>query len=385
MFWWTPSQIEILSRKLEESGHIFGHPQGHVHHKDEDDDQNEDDAHTDDHLQNNQDEGPPQENGMRLERSADIPLHAAPDECPGTQSERAGKASACEGCPNQSICASGTQGDAVDPGVEEVRTKLKDIKSKVLVLSGKGGVGKSTLCSQLAWVLQRRQYDVGLLDVDICGPSIPRMTGTMEEGVHQSADGWSPIYVEENLAIMSIGFLLPNPDDAIIWRGPKKNALIKQFLSDVVWGEQDFLLVDTPPGTSDEHLSLVTYLQGAGISGAVVVTTPQEVALQDVRKEINFCKKVGIRVLGVVENMSGSVFNSSESAGVKAMCEKMEVPFAGALTLRPEVLRACELGKAVSDIDPDTSAVAELDAITDKLFGDAAAKGKMTADSGGET
>jgi Mrp family chromosome partitioning ATPase len=122
--------------------------------------------------------------------------------------------------------------------------------------------------------------------------------------VHQSAEGWSPVYVDDNLGVMSIGFMLPSADDAVIWRGPRKNGLIKQFLTDVVWNELDYLIIDTPPGTSDEHISIVQYLKSASVDGAIVVTTPQEVSMADVRKELNFCKKTGIPVLGVVENMA---------------------------------------------------------------------------------
>jgi Mrp family chromosome partitioning ATPase len=128
--------------------------------------------------------------------------------------------------------------------------------------------------------------------------------GLVGHEVHQSASGWSPVYVEDNLGVMSIGFMLPSKDDAIIWRGPRKNGLIKQFLTDVVWNELDYLIIDTPPGTSDEHISIVQYLKSAQIDGAVVVTTPQEVSMADVRKELNFCKKTGLNVIGIVENMS---------------------------------------------------------------------------------
>jgi Mrp family chromosome partitioning ATPase len=122
--------------------------------------------------------------------------------------------------------------------------------------------------------------------------------------VHQSAEGWSPVYVDDNLGVMSIGFMLPSADDAVIWRGPRKNGLIKQFLTDVVWNELDYLIIDTPPGTSDEHISIVQYLKSTDVDGAVVITTPQEVSMADVRKELNFCKKTGIPVLGIVENMA---------------------------------------------------------------------------------
>ena len=153
------------------------------------------------------------------------------------------------------------------------------MKHKILILSGKGGVGKSTVSAQMAFGLSTDSEingpasDVGLLDVDICGPSLPTMLGLTGRDVHQSATGWSPVYLTDKLGVMSIGFMLPNEDDAIIWRGPRKNGLIKQFLTDVTWGALDYLLIDTPPGTSDEHLSIVTYLKEANISGAVIVTT----------------------------------------------------------------------------------------------------------------
>lgn len=213
-------------------------------------------------------------------------------ECVGPSSEQAGKASSCAGCPNQKACSSGAA-QQVDPAVELIAQRMAGVKNKLLILSGKGGVGKSTFSAQLSFALARRGFQVGLLDIDICGPSIPRMLGLVGHEVHQSASGWSPVYVDDNLGVMSIGFMLPSADDAIIWRGPRKNGLIKQFLTDVVWNDLDFLIVDTPPGTSDEHISVVQYLKAAGISGAVVVTTPQEVSMADVRKELNFCKKTG--------------------------------------------------------------------------------------------
>jgi Mrp family chromosome partitioning ATPase len=201
----------------------------------------------------------------------------------------------------------------------------------LLVLSGKGGVGKSTVAAQLAFSLAARGLDVGLLDVDICGPSAPKLLGLEGQEVHQSAAGWSPVYVTERLAVMSVGFLLPSQDDAVVWRGPRKNALIKQFLRDVVWGPLDYLVVDAPPGTSDEHISLAQLLLGGGGGAgagagdgsaappavdarAVIVTTPEQVAIADVRKEVSFCRKVGLPILGVVENMSALVVGATSGA-----------------------------------------------------------------------
>ena len=171
-----------------------------------------------------------------------------------------------------------TSPKGVDPDVIAIGQRLKDVKRKILVLSGKGGVGKSTFAAQLAYGLAERGRDVGLLDIDICGPSAPIMFGQEGQDVHKSNSGWSPVYVRENLSVMSIGFLLPNQDDMVHLAWTEKNGLIKQFLKDTHWGPLDFLVVDAPPGTSDEHLSIVQYLKHAGIDGALVITTPQEVS-----------------------------------------------------------------------------------------------------------
>lgn len=228
-----------------------------------------------------------------------------PEHCPGTQSENAGKASACQGCPNAKICSSGAA-NVPDPAIAVIGAKLASVKQKILVMSGKGGVGKSTVSSLLSRAFAaNNDLNVGLLDIDICGPSIPHIMGCDREEVHQSGSGWSPVFVEENLSVMSVGFLLDSPKSAVIWRGPRKNGLIKQFLTEVDWGNDlDVLLIDTPPGTSDEHLSIATYLSESNIDGAIIVTTPQDVSILDVRKEIDFCKRTKIPVIGVIENMS---------------------------------------------------------------------------------
>lgn len=234
------------------------------------------------------------------------------------------------------------------------------------MLSGKGGVGKSTFSSLLAHAFASNpDSTVGVMDTDICGPSIPKLMGVEAETIHVSNAGWSPVWVTDNLGAMSIQFMLPNRDDAIIWRGPKKNGLIKQFLKDVDWGELDYLIVDTPPGTSDEHLSVNSLLKESGVDGAVLVTTPQEVSLLDVRKEIDFCRKAGIRVLGLVENMSGFVCQncSTESkifrattGGGKRLAKKMGIPFLGAVPLDPRVGMACDYGESFVDSYPDSPA-----------------------------
>ena len=172
-----------------------------------------------------------------------------PEHCPGTGSEDAGKASACDGCPNQKICAESTP-KPPDPDIQVIAERLKNVKHKILVLSGKGGVGKSTLTAMVARALAAsdENLNIGVLDIDLCGPSAPRVFGVANEQIHHSGSGWSPVYIEENLSLMSAGFLLPSEDSALIWRGPKKNGLIKQLLRDVDWDKLDYLIVDTPPG-----------------------------------------------------------------------------------------------------------------------------------------
>ncbi|KKA26024.1 hypothetical protein TD95_003989 [Thielaviopsis punctulata] len=287
-----------------------------------------------------------------------------PEHCPGPESEQAGKADNCAGCPNQAICASAPKGP--DPDIPQISSRLAGVKHRILVLSGKGGVGKSTFTSLLAHAFATNpDTTVGIMDADICGPSIPKMMGVEDETIHISANGWSPVWVMDNLGVMSIQFMLPNRDDAIIWRGAKKNGLIKQFLKDVEWGDMDFLFVDTPPGTSDEHLSVNTFLRDSGIDGAVVVTTPQEVALLDVRKEIDFCRKAGIRILGLAENMSGfvcpkcthtnTIFKATTGGGA-ALAKEMGIPFLGSVPLDPRIRLACDYGESYFDSFADSPA-----------------------------
>ncbi|KAK8742864.1 hypothetical protein OTU49_001700 [Cherax quadricarinatus] len=301
----------------------------------------------------------------------------APPHCPGTNSEDAGKASACAGCPNQQICSSGAA-QAPDPDLDAVKERLSSVKYKILVLSGKGGVGKSTITAMIARALALdNSKEVGILDIDICGPSQPRVLGAEDEKVHSSGAGWSPIYVAENLAVMSIGFLLNSADDAVIWRGPKKNGMIKQFLRDVNWGSLDYLIVDTPPGTSDEHLSIVQYLSSAPSVAAVIVTTPQEIALLDVRKEITFCKKVNIPIIGIVENMTTfvcpkckaetAIFPATTGGG-KQLATDAGLPLLGQLPLDPRVAQACDLGHNFLTEEPDVPATSAYKDIAKKII-----------------
>jgi Mrp family chromosome partitioning ATPase len=192
------------------------------------------------------------------------------------------------------------------PGFEDILNgnPQNRIRHKIVVLSGKGGVGKSTVATNLAMALAMEGLNVGLLDVDIHGPSVPGMLGLQQARVMQTGQKLTPVDLGA-LKVMSIGFLLGHPDDPVIWRGPVKMGLIQQFLEDVEWGDLDYLVVDCPPGTGDEPLSICQLLDDP--DGAVIVTTPQEVAEANVRKSVNFCFRLDLPVLGIVENMSGFV------------------------------------------------------------------------------
>jgi ATP-binding protein involved in chromosome partitioning len=226
--------------------------------------------------------------------------------------------------------------------------RLQRIRHKILVMSGKGGVGKSTVAANLAISLSLAGKRVGLLDVDIHGPSIPKMLH-LEDADVQTKDGEILPVEHAGLKVMSIAFLLRDRDDAVIWRGPMKMTIIKQFLKDVDWGDLDYLIIDSPPGTGDEPLSVCQL--AAPVDGAVIVTTPQDVATADVRKSINFCHQMDLPVLGVVENMSGfvcpkcgEVTDIFKSGGGERMAVDMGVPFLGRIPIDPAVGQACDDG-----------------------------------------
>ncbi len=230
-----------------------------------------------------------------------------------------------------------------------LQARLCRIQHKIVVLSGKGGVGKSTVAVNLATALALNGLRVGLLDVDIHGPSVPTMLGLENETLKGTEGELRPVEFG-GLKVMSIGFLLQNPDHAIIWRGPMKMGVIKQFLTDVNWGDLDYLIVDAPPGTGDEPLSLCQLIQP--LDGAVIVTTPQKVAAVDVRKSISFCHQVHVPVLGVIENMSGfvcpkcgEVTQIFPEGGGKKIAADMKVSFLGAIPMDPVLAQSADSGR----------------------------------------
>ncbi|KAG9395408.1 ATPase MipZ/NubP2/Cfd1 [Carpediemonas membranifera] len=258
---------------------------------------------------------------------------------------------------------------------QTVQERMKNVKHTILVLSGKGGVGKSTCALQLATSLSLLGMKVGLLDTDVCGPSLPTMTGKTNCDVIQSADGWSPVPVTDNLSVMSIGFLLPNQDDPVVWRGPRKTGMITQFLTLTNFGQLDYLIIDTPPGTSDEHLAIVQSLTAARPDGCVLVSTPQDVATLDVRKEISFARKMNITTLGFIENMSGfacpdcsHVTHIFGKGGGEALAREAAIPFLGHVPLDPELAEAEETGAVFLEQHPDSATAAAWRSISQALL-----------------
>eukprot|EP00835_Amoeboradix_gromovi_P005970 NODE_626_length_5881_cov_0.289519.p3 type:complete len:250 gc:universal NODE_626_length_5881_cov_0.289519:4958-5707(+) len=234
----------------------------------------------------------------------------------------------------------------------------------ILILSGKGGCGKSSCTSLLAHELSAKAK-VGILDVDLCGPSQSRMMGLNDCKIQMTENGWEPA-MKGNISVMSLAFMMASDDTPVIWRGPKKNAMIMQFISQTNWPELDFLLIDTPPGTSDEHLTIVEYLQENPLKNnvttslnALIITTPQKVACNDVKKELMFCHRVGLSVIGVIENMSGytcphcntcsHIF--SKKSYVEDMCTQFNTRIIGKLPIMPNIAKSLDNGDSMT-LDP---------------------------------
>jgi Mrp family chromosome partitioning ATPase/predicted Fe-Mo cluster-binding NifX family protein len=261
------------------------------------------------------------------------------------------KTGSCGSCATDGCSSKGRrQGESDEDymGRQELAQRLCQIKHKVLVLSGKGGVGKTTVAVNLAVSLSLAGKRVGLLDVDIHGPSVPKMLRLEGAPVMNEGSIILPIEIGD-MKVLSIGFFLRSTDDAVIWRGPMKMGVIKQFLKDTDWGELDYLVIDSPPGTGDEPLSVCQLIENA--DGAVIVTTPQDVSVADVRRSISFCHALHMPVLGVVENMSGfacphcgEITNIFKTGGGERMANEMGVPFLGRIPLDPQVGEACDAG-----------------------------------------
>ncbi|MBP5321627.1 MAG: Mrp/NBP35 family ATP-binding protein [Kiritimatiellae bacterium] len=257
---------------------------------------------------------------------------------------------ACGSCSHAASCPSAKGGTpAADPDVK-LKSRLGRIRRKIIVMSGKGGVGKSTVAVNLAMAAMLSGQRVGLLDVDLHGPSVPTMLGLENQKLVGDDSGFYPVTVG-GLSVLSVGFLLKSQDDPVVWRGPVKIGVIRQFIEDVNWGDLDLLVIDVPPGTGDEPLTVCQLIPD--LDGAVIVTTPQKVAAVDVRKSITFCKELNVPVLGVVENMSGFVCPKCGEVtpilcegGGKKLAEEMKVPFLGSIPIDPRVAASGDEGRA---------------------------------------
>jgi Mrp family chromosome partitioning ATPase len=345
-----------------------------------------------------------------------------------------GEADACQGCPGAAFCKQ--TASASQETMESLQLpRLRGVKRTVLVLSGKGGVGKTSVSALLALAFTRQKSGsygssdsapaaVAILDADLCGPSQHLVMGVRGKPVASRAEGWVPpvgpdapetstifavkekvqVAPEDDLrgqlvsqaggkigggghcvATLSIGNLLPAQDTAVVWRGPRKTHMLIRMLRDTAWGRRDWLVVDTPPGTSDEHLAVVQTLKAeADPHGAVLVTTPQQVSLQTVRKELSFCSKMGIRVLGLVENMHSVICPCCDEeqelfapvagdgpSAAEELAREAGVPFLGRVPLDTRVTEALDRGECVLCSLPDSPTVVALQNIADRLAQDA--------------
>ena len=273
----------------------------------------------------------------------------------------------CSSCSSASSCASaGHPGgescieSAMNKQDEMIARRLERIRHKIFVMSGKGGVGKSSVTVNVAAALAHRGFKVGIMDVDIHGPSVPNLLG-LPSGIDMNEDNaLVPSRYNGNLSVISMDSLLQDRNTAILWCGPKKTAAIRQFLSDVAWGDLDFLFIDSPPGTGDEHMTVLKLIPDAL---CVAVTTPQEISLADVRKAINFLHHAEGKLLGVVENMSGLVcphchteIDLFKKGGGKELAARYGVPFLGEIPLDPVTVVSADRGVPVVFLDQESAA-----------------------------
>jgi len=252
-----------------------------------------------------------------------------------------------------------------------VAGSLNRIKNKFVVMSGKGGVGKTSTAVNIAIALANKGFKVGIMDVDLHGPDVPRMLGLTGMPDVNSNRKLNPMRYSDHLAAISMESFLPKRDDAIIWRGPLKFSAIRQFIADVDWGELDFLIIDSPPGTGDEPLTVAQQIQDAK---AVIVTTPQEVALADVRKSINFCRTVNLEMFGLVENMSGlNCPHCGESielfgaGGGERTAKEMGIAFLGRIPMDPHMVACGDSGVSFQTSYPDSAVTKAFNAIAEQM------------------
>ncbi|MEA1969286.1 MAG: Mrp/NBP35 family ATP-binding protein [Thermodesulfobacteriota bacterium] len=274
------------------------------------------------------------------------------------------------GCPSQNQ-QKNQQKNQEQQQEEMIKSSLAKIKNKIFVLSGKGGVGKSSISANLAATLAAKGFKTGLMDVDVHGPSIAHMFGMTELLDINENKLLLPKKVGDNLKIVSIQALMQDKDQAIIWRGPAKTGMIKQFIGSVDWGELDFLIIDAPPGTGDEPISIVQMIKD---TKAVVVTTPQEVALADVRKSISFCRTVKTQILGIVENMGpfkcphcDKTIELFKSGGGKKTAEAEKIPFLGSIPFDLEVVTTGDNGSPIVMENPESNFAKAFEPVIKKI------------------
>lgn len=260
------------------------------------------------------------------------------------------------------------------PDDEKLRSRMTKIRHKIAVISGKGGVGKSLVTVNLAvaLALNGRNGRVGVLDADIHGPCVPKMLGLEGERLQSGPPGVFPAFGPLNIKVVSMAFLLPSVDAPVIWRGPLKMGAIRQFLSDIAWGDLDYLLIDLPPGTGDESLSVLQLLPE--MDGVIIVTIPSEVSQDVVKKAVSFARKMGVPILGIVENMSGVVcphcgeqVDVFGSGGGEKVATDMGVPFLGSIPLDPRISKTTDAGAPFIIEEPDSQAAAVFRKIVEKV------------------
>ena len=267
---------------------------------------------------------------------------------------------------------------AENEDAKKVTKTLKNIKNRLLVFSGKGGVGKSTVAANLALALAEKNNQVGLLDVDIHGPNLAKMLGAEGKTLEAIPEGIKPVKINPRVSLISMSFLLQDPNLPVIWRGPMKMKAIQQFLGDVAWGKLDWLIIDSPPGTGDEPLSVAQLIPA---TGAVIVTTPKEVSLMDSRKAVGFARRLNLKIFGIIENMStlicphcGEKVDLFKEGGGERVSQEMEIPFLGRIPIDPEIVTTGDEGKSFITSNPESETTKAFLEIVDRILD--TAKGK---------
>jgi len=283
--------------------------------------------------------------------------------------EKCEKDAVCDTCDQSSSCSQQEKEAHVQ---ERLKSKLSHIKHRIMVMSGKGGVGKSTISTNLAVALSNDGFDVGLLDADIHGPNIPKMLGIEFQHVENFGKGMIPVEAFPNLKVISMAFFIGDRDNPVVWRGPLKHSAISQFLGEVDWGPLDFLIVDLPPGTGDEPLSVAHLIKN--MDGAIVVTTPQDVALLDSRKAVTFSRILNIPVIGIVENMSGLICPHCHKdiplfkiGGGERAAQELKVSFLGRIPIDPEMVIDCDRGMPFVMSHPNSEAAKAFQEIAHRI------------------